>query len=216
MDQQPSEGTRGSASIVERFRASMVCDYEKWHDGIGYDVVLLASASPDERSAIEALLLQRGVEGWRDVEALAALDSPRARERLRRAMTCGNAEVRAAVMRYASGLVSAVDKTAALVAALETAEVYGGLTQALLEVEQFHPPEVVEALLRGTILRDGATAVHFAAMLMFVHGKAKSSFDWGLRPFFLKFNTEERSDRAAAFRELCRRLGISPEPYLAG
>ena len=48
-------------------------------------------------------------------------------------------------------LISAAARTASLVAALESAEIYGGLTQTLLEVEAHHPPEVIEALLRGAL-----------------------------------------------------------------
>jgi hypothetical protein len=39
-----------------RFERSMVMDYEKWHDGIGYDIATMKAATPEERSAIESLL----------------------------------------------------------------------------------------------------------------------------------------------------------------
>lgn len=106
------------------------------------------------------------------------------------------------------------ERSATLVAALENTDFYAGLTQALLEVESFHPPEVIAALLRGVLARNGDHACHFAAMLMFLHGKAESAFDWELRPFFLRFNTADRTEREAMFRELCGRIGVSPEPYL--
>ena len=57
----------------------MVIDYEKWHDGVGYDLDAIREASQDERQAIEILLFNRGTRDWRDVEALAALDTARAR-----------------------------------------------------------------------------------------------------------------------------------------
>lgn len=95
-----------------------------------------------------------------------------------------------------------------LVPALENAEAFGGLSPTLMQVEEFHPPEVVEALLRGVQNRDGETAVHFAAMLMFIHGKAKSCFDWEQRPFFLRFNTEDAGERNAAYGELCAKIGV--------
>jgi len=119
-----------------------------------------------------------------------------------------------AVADYAPGLVSEDERVATLVAALESTEVYGGLTQALLQVEEFHPPKVVDALLRGVIVRDGENAVHFAAMLMFIHGQADSSFDWDQRPFFLKFHATDRAEREKAFRELCDTVGVDPAKYL--
>jgi len=58
--------------------------------------------------------------------------------------------------------------------------------------------------------RGGDIAVHYAAMLMFIHGKAKSAFDWDLRPFFLRFNTEAPHERALACLELCARIEEKP------
>lgn len=204
----------GPATLLERFRESMVGNYERWHDGIGYDLNLLRAASPDERVEIENLLVSRPVENWRDVEALAALDSPRARVLLRQALRSRNHEVATAIARHAPGLVAADERTATLVAALEGAEFYGGLTQALAQVEEFHPPKIVDALFRGALVRDGGTAVHFAAMLIFLHGKAKSSFDWDQRPFFLRFNTECRPEREAVFGELCAKVGVAAGKFL--
>jgi hypothetical protein len=201
----PAEPAR---SALARFTASMAIDYEKWHDGIGYDLEAIAAASPDERAAIEQLVLQHSPRGWRDVEALAALGTPAAHDALRRSLASGDAEVRGAVLRHAPELVSDRERTRALVKALESAEFYGGLTQALHEVAEHHPPEVVKALLKGARRREGTVAVHFAAMLFFLHGKAKEPFDWEHRPFFLRFGTEDRKEREAAYRDLCDAIGV--------
>jgi hypothetical protein len=61
-------------------------------------------------------------------------------------------------------------------------------------------------LWRGVKDREGEVAMHFSALLMFLHGQASEAFDWELRPFFLTFNTEDPTERSAVFRELCRRL----------
>jgi hypothetical protein len=201
-------------TTVDRFRQSMEIDYEKWHEGIGYDLSLLKTATPEELVEIENLLVARGASDWRDVEALAALNSPRARVALRSASKCANHEVRVAVLSYAPDVISSDERTETLVAALQVAEIYGGLSSTLLEVEEFHPRPVVDALLRGVLARGGDIATHYAAMLMFLHGKATSAFDWDQRPFFLKFNTDDRSVREAMFRELCSKIGIQAEKYL--
>jgi hypothetical protein len=195
-------------TAVAKFRASMEIDYEKWREGIGYDVELLKSAAPDDRARMEELLVNRPVDDWRDVEALAALGTPRAKALLRKALRSTDPSVSTAVARYAPELMTDAKRTAMLVRALERAETFAGLTPTLLEVAQFHPPKVVRALLRGVLNRDGGTAVHLAAMVMFIHGKAKAPFDWELRPFFLRFHTEDPGERAAACRELCARIGI--------
>jgi hypothetical protein len=198
-------------TALRRFERSMVCDYMKWHDGIGYDLQILKTATPDELVEIENLLVNHGINDWRDVEALAALDSPRARVLLRAALKSSDHVISTAVVSYAPHLLSDEERTRTLVAALNSSRIYEGLAQTLLEVEEFHPPEVVEALLRGVLKQDGETAVHFSAMLMFIHGKAESSFDWDLRPFFLKFNTDDRAERKALYRELCVRIGLNPD-----
>lgn len=200
---------------VEKFRSSMVIDYEKWHDGVGYDVALLAEATPADRTAIEAMLLNRGVNDWRDVEALAALRTEGARRALRQAMISGKADVRSAVIRHSPKLVSDDDKIAFLTEALRTAQFYAGLAQALDQVASFHPPEVVNALFEGALERRGEVAIHFAAMLLFIHGKAKEAFDWEHRPFCLRFGGSSRTEREIVFRELCDRVGVEAEKFLA-
>lgn len=202
------------SSVLDRFRQSMEVNYERWHDGVGYDLDLLKSATPEERAQIEQLLLSGGVNDWRDVEALTALDTPRARAEILAAIHHPNAEVRAAVTRCASELIPDRSRVAALVRLLREAQFYGGLSQALDEVEAFHPPEIVETLLQGALEREGEAAVHFAAMLTFVHGQATEPFDMSQRPFFLRFNTEDRGEREAAFRELCAIIGTDASRWL--
>lgn len=202
------------ATAVDRFRARMNVTYERWHEGIGYDLEILKTATPEELVEIEELLLPRAAEDWRDIEALAALDSPRARVALRKALRTSNHRVRIAVLQHAPALITDAERTAALVEALEGSDTYGGLTQALLQIETYHPPEIVAALLRGVLTRTHGPPVHFAAMLMFIHGKAKTAFDWEQRPFFLEFHTPDGAKRRALFRDLCAKIGVAPEPYL--
>ena len=54
------------SDAVSRFRASMNIDYEKWHDGIGYDLDALRAASNGERAeAFSALCEKIGVDARR-------------------------------------------------------------------------------------------------------------------------------------------------------
>jgi hypothetical protein len=77
-----------------------------------------------------------------------------------------------------------------------------GWVATLAEVESSHPASIVDALWRGLTTRPGDVAVHYAAMLAFLHGKAESTFDWSLRPLFLAFNTPSETERQAALAEL--------------
>jgi hypothetical protein len=210
-----TRAARERPTALDRFRRSMEIDYEKWHDGVGYDLDAIRSASPDEREAIERLLVGRATSDWRDVQALAVLDTPGARAALREAMRSAKAEIRLAVSSYAPEVLEEDERTTSLVAALESAEFFGGLTQALAEAEEFHPPEVVDALFRGALRRDGPVAVHCAALLMFIHGKAEEPFDMAQRPFFLTFHATDPAERRERVRELCAKVGVDADDVLA-
>jgi hypothetical protein len=196
---------------LERFRKSMIIDYEKWHDGIGYDLEALAEASPAERQAIEATLLSRGVKDWRDVEALAALATATAQEILRGALHHPEAEIRAAVLRYAPSLVSEQQREQTLLQGLREARFGSGMSSTLSLVAEFHPPSVRKAVLEGALLREGTVAVHLAAMAAFLYGKAQSPFDWENRPLYLRFREEDPIFRRSAFVDLCIWLGVEPD-----
>jgi hypothetical protein len=200
-------GTR-AFGLVTRFLASMQLDYERWKEGAGYDLALIEQATPEERAEIETTLVMRGVRDWRDVEALAALDTPPARAVLRETLAHGSREHAVAVLQHAPHLLTDDERTQILVAALEETSFFQGLTQTLSEVERFHPPAVIDALLRGVLGREGEVAVHFVAMLLFIRGQASSPFDWDQRSYCLRFNTPAGAQREALFRQLCARIGV--------
>ena len=201
-------------SAATRFQRSMELDYVRWRDGDGYDLNAIAEASPADRAMIEALLLPRGVTDWRDVEALAALATPGALAALESAWSHGSARIRTAILRYSPDLIVEADRIRSLVEILETASLDNGLSQAIDLAAECHPQPVIDALLRGTLRRSGEAAVNFAGLLMFLHGKAGSAFDWDQRPFFARFNTDNRQQRRTVFLELCSKIGVDPSPYL--
>ena len=210
----PEEGKRSSLAPLQRFKASMKIGFEEWHDGIGYDIEALRIASQVERDAIEQILVNHSPRDWRDIEALAEINTKCARESIKEAIKDPNPVVRVAVARFAPDLVTNNERTQSLTFALQNTEPFWGLAQVLDEVERYHPEEVIEALIKGSLNRKGEVAVHFAAMLFYLFGKAKEPFIWEKRPFFLRFNTEDRKERVKVFRELCQKLKIDPEKYL--
>jgi hypothetical protein len=155
-------------------------------------------------------LIEGKGQDWRDIEALAALNTNRSRKVISEALTSGDPQVTMAVISYAPDTVPTHDRIAAIVCSLRNAVFYAGLSQALDLVEEFHPPEVVEELFRGVQQREGEVAVHFAAMLLFIYGKAEGPFDRSLRPFFLRFNTEDKQERRKVFLDLCKMIGVRP------
>ena len=199
---------------MDRFLASMKIDYEKWHDGIGYDLKALKEANTREREAIEIILVNRTPLDWRDIEALALLDTPRARSTILRALLGSSNEVNMAVLRFAPDLVSNEVKTRVLVKALKSLSFFDGFSLTLAIVSEYHPEEVVSELFHGLINREGSVAVHFAAMLFYIYGKGETIFDDKHRDFFLKFNTPNKSERMIVFKELCDKINVDFMEYL--
>jgi hypothetical protein len=216
MDLPPNPSSASaSQSALERFISSMTITYEMWHDGDGYDLDALRRATPAELKTIETTLIQHSPRDWRDIEALALIDSPPARQAVEAGLKSGDPAVRREAMEHAGEKLNAGDRQTLLLNALRSDDMFGGLGQAIDEAAEFHPPAVIDALLRGAIDRTGQTAVHFAALLFYVHGKSAEPFDWAHRPFFLRFDTADRDARKVVFRELCRTIGVDPAKYLA-
>jgi hypothetical protein len=214
-NRKTDSGQSSSVSPLQRFQKSMEIDYEKWHDGIGYDIEAIRSASQTERVAIEQMLIHHSPRDWRDIEALAQIDTENARENIKMAIKDPDPAVRVAVTRYAPNLVTKRERSQSILDALQHVKVFGGLSQVLDDIEEYHPTEVKEALITGLLSREGDVAVLLAGMLFYLYGKAKQPFDMKQRPFFLRFNTENKEERMQAFRELCKQLSINPEKYLA-
>jgi hypothetical protein len=106
------------------------------------------------------------------------------------------------------------DREAAVIEGLASTVFYEGLSTAFDLAVELRTPAIIDALFMAALRDEGEAAVHAAARLAFIHRKAREEFDWELRPLFLKFNTQDRSERKAAFRELCKLVGADPGKYL--
>jgi len=193
----------------------MKLSMDDWRDGIGYDVAALAEITPVERlESVEVLAEHLRDHGdWRDVEALAAIDIPEAREEMRRATQHDNHQVR---LRAAERLEETGEDAGLedqIIGALRGSAIFYGLTQALMLAEE-HPTEGIKATLLD-VARNGENRearVHCSALALYLGGKASEAFDWAHRPLFLKFGEEDPAVREEAYRELCARLGHTPKP----
>ena len=201
-----------STQAKKRFLESMEMNYEKWHDGTGYDLNALDEMTKEDKDSIVSMLTTNLDEPWRTFEALERINTKQSRSIINDSLNHHSLQVRIAASRFAKDSDAARQRV--LVEAIERAELYEGLTQALSEVETFHPKGIIDALLRGLIKRGDTCAVNFAGMLLYIHGKADSSFDWDKRPLFLRFNTPDPNERKNAFVDLCKIIGVDPKPYL--
>jgi hypothetical protein len=208
------------ADRIQRFRASMAMDLERWRDGTGYDLDAIDEATPAEREAMLDLVLAHGLDAARDVEAVARLGGPRAEAALRHHFDRGGTLHRLAVLREAPALVSDDERTAVLVQALQEVRPFEGLSLTLGLVEDWHPPPVVDALWQAARHGPAERAVHAAALLAWLHGLAAEPFDWSQRPFFLQFGDRDPAVREGACQVLRQRIGpatpVRGQPAAAG
>jgi hypothetical protein len=203
------------SAAFERFMASTEIDYDAWHDGVGYDLEALGELTGADRADAERFLLDRAGSDWRDLEGLLALGTTEAREAVIAQLRGGRLEQRLwAARSLGDDPALRDDREAAVVAGLEGAELMSGLSVALDLATELRTKAIVEALFRAALAGDGETAVHAAARLAYIHGKAREAFDWELRPLFLRFNSQDRGERTRAFRELSALCGVDAAPYL--
>lgn len=185
---------------AERFDESRTMNYERWKEGIGYDLEALHSLSAEEQDNIASSLIP--ATDWRDVEALVSIGTERTDNALKDVMASDSVKMRMAVMNRAPHLVDEKTKLESVLMAVEQAESFEGLVETLDLLETYHPPAVVDAMFEALLGRSGDIAYHFATLLAVVHGKLKSRHDWAMRPQFLKFNTTDRNEREDAFLAL--------------
>ena len=200
-------------SAYQRFQDSKVITYERWHDGIGYDLEALGEMTDAERHSVETDLI-RNTTNWRDIEALAALNTDTAKAHIRKHIDQGSSEIRlAAAHALAGDKESGRAREDAIIDALQTAEPMNGLARALDMAAEHKSPRVIEALLRSTLRPVPEVAVNAAGILYYLFGKTTEPFDWDKRPFFLRFG-EGGAEQRQAFTDMCAELGIDAEPYL--
>lgn len=199
-------------SMVERFTRSAQIDANSWRDP-QHDLEAIELATPAERIAIEQFLIVRGISHFIDVEALVLLDTPSAHQALRAAFQNGSKDIRAAVAYLAPQLIEDDVRIADLIRRVEQCDAYENLDITLRQIESTHPPMVIHAMLQRIVREPGVAAVHFAGLLLHLHGQASEPFDWHQRPFLLRFNPGDDSDRRQAFKELCDRIHHDAERY---
>ena len=196
----------------QRFLDSMKLDYAKWHDGVGYDLDALRKLSPEEQNKVENILIERGVKDWRDIDALAGIGSESALSALKNALQSDRYEVRIRSIERLSekGIISEREIETILVETIPLVDILNGQTFTLLLAEKYPTPAVKRILLWCTLHGNEDIRVHAAALIHFLYGIATSSFDWDYRPFYLRFNDENISNRKLAYEELCMEIQVEP------
>jgi hypothetical protein len=190
----------------------MTIGYMEWHDGIGYDLDALRSVAPEEREAVEDLVVARRAADWRDLEALDCLGSERALYELQKALRAKSIDIRieAAQRLAARELLNEAEIESILVEALGRTTLLDGMVKTLRLAAAYPTAAVRAKLLWCTTKGNVDIRVHAAALVHFLCGGSSSSFDMKFRPLYLRFGAAARGEREAAYRELCTMIGVEP------
>jgi hypothetical protein len=184
-----------------RFKASMMLDYDAWKEGEPYDIAALAEVTPDERDQLTEVIAAKGKLDWRDVEALRALDTPRARARIKTAARLqtdgGGAE--ALGDEVAAGWSPSTEKR--FLAKLGKAQLMDSSLDRLLEIAEAHPTDAVrKRLWKLATTGDRDTRYTYGAFLLYLNGHAGDWYGWNTkhRPHLLDITHEEGAKQIAA------------------
>lgn len=193
-----------SSDAYRRFAESKVMDYEKWHDGIGYDLDALGEMTEEEREGVISELISH-LQDWRDLEALHYVGTPAAHAAIEKARHSADAQLRVVALKYGPP-PSNVESEKTLLRSLDPAT---ATTDAIEEAAECKTPAVIEALLRCVRECTGPAAYGAVASLLVMHGKLDSVYSWDRRDFILRFVDPPSPDRTAAYAELCAELGFA-------
>ena len=199
-----------SSKAYQAFLDSMILNFERWHDGIGYDLKILKQLETREKASIEKLLIENLEHkgDWRDVQALAVLNTPTARKAVDQARIHPKTKVRNYALRNIIRNLDPENTSKELSAELEE-QVIQAVMQGDYEIAEYMPTmRVKKALLDSVLVVDSEKRVCGAAFLLYLCGQTSEPFDWDQRPFFLRFSDNNSGDIHEAWEELRRRAGL--------
>jgi hypothetical protein len=193
---------RNPSPAYERFKRSMVLDYDAWKEGTPYDVAALAEISEEERALLTDELCEKSALDWRDVEALRALATPQALKRLGEAadkQTDGGG-IEAFMDEVAQGWSAEIE--ARFIEKLERVQSMTGALDRLYEIAEAHQtPAVMAQLLRNARIHSDPTVRYsMGAFLLELTGHADTryTFDADIRPHLLHLNSADYKEYKAA------------------
>lgn len=191
-----------------KFVASMRIDYEKWHDGVGYDLDAFDAMTPDEQREMCRELARKETLDWRDIQVLMRENSDESFDRVRDCLGGADLEQWAWALRYLAesdrmGQAVLDRNLARLLDALDDLE---AITPAMMLVEQGVGEHTRAALWRGVIERPGV-AMSFGARLIHLAGKSDDPYAWEHRPLLFRVRDEQGAAREQAIAELKSLVG---------
>jgi hypothetical protein len=197
----------------QRFFASIVPSWEQWPEGKTYDLAAIPDMSAFERRRLVDLLTARDVT-WREVEALAAIDTPAARAAVKAASKDHlsiDTRVAAAAFLHRQGRMEDIDGFLARQIRNLSRPAEG--MERTLSAAADHPSETVKQALLWASYNCTECAPHCAALLLKLTGAAIEPFNATVREMLSKLDLHNSSyDRQAAFDALSALVGMELDP----
>lgn len=193
---------RNPSPAYERFKRSMMIDYDAWREGTPYDVAALSEITDSERDLLTDELCEKSSLDWRDVEALRALATPKALTRVGEAAEkqTDGAGVEAFMDDVAAGWTPEIE--ARFIEKLERAQSMTGALDRLYEIVEAHqtPAVMAQVLRNARIHSDPTVRYSMAAFLLELTGHADTryTFDPEIRPHLLDLNSADYATYKAA------------------
>jgi hypothetical protein len=195
-----------------RFSESMLIDYSAWKEGTPYDIAALSEITTEERDLLTGELCAKSALDWRDVEALRALATPKAIQRIGLA---------AEKQTDGAGIEAFMDDIAAqgwtpeietrFIEKLERAMSFTGALDRLYEIAEAHPtPAVITQLMRNARIADDPTVRYSTGGFLLEltgHVDTRYTFDPDIRPHLLDLNSDDYKTYKAAIAWLEQKVG---------
>jgi hypothetical protein len=210
---ESGEPESGHGAAYERFMQSMKIDYYKWHDGIGYDLDALNELTGSELKQVEDLLVSRKDSDWRDVEALAALNTPFTVQALKDCLNSPNLECRLFAVKFLKEMNIEDHIEDVVVKTLPDTSIGNGLTYALSLAKKYPTENIRRTVLLCALTGNDDIRVHCAAMALFLYGKSRTDFDADHKIIF-DFHEKDIAARRGIFGRLCELVGVNPGDLL--
>lgn len=189
-----------ATGALNRFRASMVLDYDKWKDGTPYDLDALDAMPTADRAQIAAEIISRGRLDWRDVDALRRIGTPEALARIDRAVESQSDHGGAAALKAKADGGWSSELETRFLEALDDARLMETSLDRLFAVAEAHPTPRVQAKL-WQLATESANGVRYAfgAFLLYLHGHADEWYglDDNARPHLLALSERGETREAA-------------------
>jgi hypothetical protein len=204
-----SAPTPSSKTPLQRFHQSMRIGYLEWHEAIGYDLDALTQMSPYDLKTIEALLISRKDQDWRDVEALAALNTPRTIAALQECLHSNNNDVKLFAVKFLKEMEIADRVEEVVLETLPETKIGEGMTFALDLAKTYPTERIRQKVLWCSLNGNDDIRIHCAALALYLYGVTTSDFDSSYAVIF-EFREPSRAKRLKPFIELCGLIGVDP------